>query len=212
MPVEMPLRMRLFVCGLLMKAHRVRKARGEEIVVARGQLPEYVGQSRSLCAGEMIKGRDQRFEGPDGPERHKSEEAVVLAHQPFLLIEFCFEVVAQQAGALLLAVAPLSLCLSCGFVGYVFRRPDLAVGMRIARAHHGAAIFKDLHVTGFILAAKLPGLLDPRLDDAFNLGLLHLRQREAVVRVKAENAAGASLLICAEQRVLPVLRGRRGIG
>ena len=37
-------------------------------------------------------------------------------------------------------------------------RPDLAMGMRIAGAHHGAAIFEDLHVVNESMATKLAEL------------------------------------------------------
>ena len=76
--------------------------------------------------------------------------------------------------------------------------------MGIAGAHHGAAVFEDLHVVELGLAAELSVLLGPGIDDEADGGEFHARDGEAVVGMKAEDAAASALLLSVEQR--------RGVG
>ena len=61
--------------------------------------------------------------------------------------------------------------------------------MRIAGAHHGAAVLEYLDVVDFFASAEFAELLDPRLYDAFNLADFHCGEGEVVARRKADNTA-----------------------
>ena len=80
-------------------------------------------------------------------------------------------------------------------VGDVLGGPDLAVGMRIAGAHHGAAVLEDLDVAEDGIGAEGAVLVGPGVDDAADVGDCHAREGEAVVGVEAEDAAEAALAL-----------------
>src|SRR5713101_1453338 len=67
-------------------------------------------------------------------------------------------------------------------------RPDLAMGMRIARPHHRAAVFEDLHVTDGGVGRQLPGLIAPFVHDGTDGRRAHRRQSQIVARRKTQNA------------------------
>ena len=89
-------------------------------------------------------------------------------------------------------------------VRHMLRCPYLTMRVRIAGAHHRAAVLEDLHIVEFRLAAELGVLLDPGIDDEADGGEFHARDGEAVVGMEAEDAAPASLLFRVEKR--------RGVG
>jgi hypothetical protein len=76
---------------------------------------------------------------------------------------------------------------------HVLGRPDLAVRVRVARTHRGAAVLEDLDVADARVGAELLDLLRPDLDDPLD-GLLRQRAEvEVVPRRVADDAAGAVL-------------------
>jgi len=88
----------------------------------------------------------------------------------------------------------------CGrLVRHMLRRPYLAVRMRIAGAHHRAAVFKNLHMLDEGLSGKLSVLRSPRLHHGLDLRNGHARKRQAVVRMEAEHTAYPALLLCTQQ-------------
>jgi len=64
-------------------------------------------------------------------------------------LQLACERVAKQATTMRIKIAKLRHLLRQRLIGNVLRRPDLAMGMRIAGAHHRAAIFKNLNVIDF---------------------------------------------------------------
>ena len=168
----MPLLVRLAVARGLVEAHGVGEAGLEEVVVAGGGLLEDVGERGLLAVSEfgqradVALRQDEGFKGPDGPPRDNDEEVVVLANDADLFFRFDLEVVAEQAGVFLGELCLERFGLLGGLVGDVLGGPDLAVGMGIAGAHHGAAVLEDLHVVELGLAAEFNVLLGPGVDDA----------------------------------------------
>jgi len=71
--------------------------------------------------------------------------------------------------------------------------------MRVAGAHHGAAVLEDLDVAEVGIGAEGAVLLGPGVDDAADVGDLHAGQREAVVGMEAEDAATSAFAVGAEE-------------
>ncbi len=46
--MEMPFLVFISIAGLLMKTHRVRASRFEQVVITRADLPEYIGKAEAL--------------------------------------------------------------------------------------------------------------------------------------------------------------------
>ena len=88
------------------------------------------------------------------------------------------------------------------------RRPDLAVRMRVRAAHDLAAVLEDLDGGDVSARAEIDRLFDPDVDDALDVGDVHLRQRQVVARREAEHAAEAGFAFRHEQPVLAPLRRR----
>jgi hypothetical protein len=74
-------------------------------------------------------------------------------------------------------VSPQIFSLSIGFSGRNFWEraggPDLAVRVRIARAHHRPAVFEDLHMLNARVIAKFPKLISPSANDFLDRGHRH---------------------------------------
>ena len=92
--------------------------------------------------------------------------------------------------------------------GNRFGRPDLPVRVRIAGAHHRAAIFENLHVADPGIRRESRVLFNPGFDDMPNVRRVHARQREIVPRRKTDDAADAAFR---RRREKPV-RSRRLAG
>src|SRR5580692_11331206 len=92
--VEMELRMTLVIRRLLMKPHRVREGRLEQIVVANCQSSQNVGEILSLHVVEFGQARhmpaaqDHCFERPDRPIRHERHKSIVLTDNPLFVLDF----------------------------------------------------------------------------------------------------------------------------
>src|SRR5579872_484630 len=65
--------------------------------------------------------------------------------------------------------------------------------MRIAGAHHGAAIFKYLNVIDLFQSAEFAELILPHVHDLFDVWQLHGRQSEIVTWRKADDPAYSGL-------------------
>ena len=72
-------------------------------------------------------------------------------------------------------------------------RPDLAVRVRVAGAHHGALVLKNLHVVDEILPAQFAGLIGPGANDFFDFGLREFGQSQIVARRETHDTAEAGL-------------------
>ena len=82
--------------------------------------------------------------------------------------------------------------------------PDLAVGMGIAGAHHGAAVLEDLHMVDIRQFAQRGRLAGPRIHHGGDFRHVHARQRQRVVGMEAEHAATPAFRLGDQQR--------RGVG
>ncbi len=109
------------------------------------------------------------------------------------------EVVGEEWLVVFGEVVELGGELEGGLVGDVLGGPDLAVGMGVAGAHHGAAVLEDLDVLDVGASAELGGLVGPHLDDAADGGELHGGEGEVVAGIEAEDAAEATLGFGAEE-------------
>src|SRR5258708_5179583 len=74
--------------------------------------------------------------------------------------------------------------------------------MRIARAHHLAAVLENLHVADSGDQGKLRELRSPRADDLFDFGQAHAGQRQIVPRREAHDAADARLALGYQQALV----------
>jgi len=73
------------------------------------------------------------------------------------------------------------------------------VRMRVARAHHLAAILKYLYITDKVLSPEIEILIHPLVDNDPDLVGFHPGESQAVVRRKAQYAAYASFAASDEQ-------------
>src|SRR5438128_453414 len=77
--------------------------------------------------------------------------------------------------------------------------PDLAMGMRIARSHHGAAVFKYLNVIDKWQSAQLLVLLSPDIHNPPQVVQRHPGYSQIVPRRKADHATDAGLAARCDQ-------------
>src|SRR5205823_8699055 len=80
-------------------------------------------------------------------ERHDRYEQIVSADHTLSTIGFLGYIIAEQATVPAGAVRTQRLALARRLIRNVFGGPDLAVRVRIAGAHHLAAVLEYLHVT-----------------------------------------------------------------
>src|SRR5580704_17572362 len=167
--MEMALRVEVSISWTLMKSHGVGEAGGKQAVVDGSELLEDVRQAALLGgiefqeAAQVSAGEHQSLERPHCPERHQDDEFFVLANDALILLQLDFQGATKQAGVLLAEIRALIRYFGGGFVGNVFGRPDLAVGMGISGAHHGPAVLEDLHMMNFRACPQFFELLGPGL-------------------------------------------------
>src|SRR3954469_12597586 len=94
----------------------------------------------------MTAAANHDLEGPNCPERNYGDEAVVHPDYSSFLLDFQRRVVTEQALVVLFKITSLEGQLFFWNVRNGARGPNLAVGMRVAGTHHGAAIFEDLNM------------------------------------------------------------------
>ncbi len=73
--------------------------------------------------------------------------------------------------------------------------------MRIARAHHRAAILENLHVLNLGPRPQFHELVHPRVHHLAQVGGLHIGDRQIVARRKAHHAANARLRFRHQQSI-----------
>ncbi len=177
----------------LMESHRVRTGGLKEIVVPGGDLPQDVGKQNVLLRshisepGKMPFGDYDRLKGPNSPEGNQCCETVILGHHP-LALPFQSEVVAEQASPPFVKPVSLRMAFLPDLVGNPVIRPDLAVRVRIACAHHLAAIFEDLNISHPGHRSELFILLAPGLDHLFDRRIVHTRNRQVMKRRKTQHS------------------------
>ena len=203
--VEVPFRMRRAIYWRLMEAHGVGEADVEEVVIAGGEALEDVGEGVAFVTGELgeqtevAAGEDHGFEGPDGPPGNEGGEVAVFDDDSIAGGALGGEIAAEQAGAFFGEVGLLGFGFQGWFVGDVAGGPDLAVGVGVAGAHHGSAIFEDLDVVDPVDGGDLFGFGGPGVDDAAHVRALHLGKGEAVVGMEAEDFADSLHRLGGEQ-------------
>src|SRR5713101_7236720 len=131
----MPFEMRCPGSRALMESHGIGKRDLEEVVVASGQPFEDIYQRISLFGRKINHSplvgtsHDDRFKGPNRPERNQRGEVLVLKHHSFSQCALQREVFAKQAGMTRGLILPLSKLLLGRFVGNTCTGPDLAMRM-----------------------------------------------------------------------------------
>ena len=73
--------------------------------------------------------------------------------------------------------------------------------VRVAGAHHGAAVLENLHPADRLDAAEFSALLDPNTHHPLDLFHRHAGERQIVARRKADHPAEAALGLCHDQSV-----------
>ena len=102
MRVQVPLRIAPAIGGLLVETHRVRERDSEQMVVARGEALEHVGEGFLLCPvhlthrGQVANWKHHGLKRPDRPKRHERAEMLVFEDQPLGVTALQFEVIAKQ--------------------------------------------------------------------------------------------------------------------
>src|SRR5258708_15022559 len=152
-----------------MEPHGVGKRGLEQIVVAYAQTMKDFHQRVALCRSQFIHraqvayAEQHDFKRPHRPERYQDNKVLVAADNSFPSFHFQSEIIAQQALAVLPMVFELRSLFFFRLVGEAGIRPYLAMGMRLASAHHWTAVLKDLHVVDPGHACELPLLFYPPL-------------------------------------------------
>ncbi len=152
--MKVPLRMRNPIRRRLVKSHRVRKRRRKQIVVAnrhalrmirRQRVPLVISSNRSssACAAAPESSSQTATPPSTAPARQNDRSPPRSARDRSArssntnTARHCFFV---------RKILALRRQLPRRIIRNVFVRPNLAMRMRIARAHHRAAILKNLHV------------------------------------------------------------------
>src|SRR5438093_12993182 len=106
-----------------------------------------------------------RVSNVHGPEGYNNDELVVFTYDALAELDLSGDVLAQQAAAARRAMTREGELLASRLVGNVRRRPDLAVRVRIARAHHLAAVFAHERVLHPRMHRHRGALVAPRLHE-----------------------------------------------
>ena len=110
---------------------------------------------------------------------------------------------------MLRAMAPEGFALARRLVRQVRGRPELTVRVRIAGAHHRAAVLERERVAHPWVRGRRRALLGPDVDHAADVRGLHPRERQVVPRRETEYPAEAARRLGHEQRFLNVWSGER---
>src|SRR4051794_27112791 len=121
----------------------------------------------------MPAAADQHLERPHRPERHQYHESLIRNNDPRFFVFLEFQIIAKQTTSMFPGVALLPRKFARRRLWYRTRRPDLAMRMRIAGAHHLAAILKNLYVTDARHRAEFRELRGPSADHLFDRRQLH---------------------------------------
>ena len=101
------------------------------------------------------------------------------------------QIFAEQALLVRLLVIALRRLFLRWLIGKGTGSPNLTVRMRIAGAHHGAAVLENLYVVDEVAASEIGELLAPHFDDCDDFFLVHARKGQIVAGRKASDAADA---------------------
>ena len=101
------------------------------------------------------------------------------------------QIFAEQALLVRLLVIALRRLFLRWLIGNGTGSPNLTVRMRIAGAHHGAAVLENLYVVDEVAASEIGELLAPHFDDCDDFFLVHARKGQIVAGGKASDAADA---------------------
>src|SRR5580692_1662339 len=143
----------------------------------------------------VLRRKNQSFEGPNRPERNEDKEAFVLEYRPVAGRLLDLQILTEQTLMMRLHVIALRVLLLSGFVRQGAGSPDLAVGMRIARAHHRATILENLYVADEIVFSEIGELLPPHLDDSNDFRLRHSGKGQIMPRRKTSHTTDSAFCL-----------------
>src|SRR5579883_158817 len=156
----------------------------------------------------MALRKDERLERPNGPEGNEDGEVARFQDDALVSREFQREIGAEQAGTGMRSrILALMEEFFRGLIRERFGGPDLAVRMRIARAHERSAVFENLHAGCRGRGAEFGRFLGLGADHGANFFDREIGQGEMVLRTKAENAATASFRSGDQQAAFVQLTG-----
>ena len=95
------------------------------------------------------------------------------------------QIFAEQALLVRLLVIALRRLFLRWLIGNGTGSPNLTVRMRIAGAHHGAAVLENLYVVDEVAASEIGELLAPHFDDCDDFFLVHARKGQIVAGEKS---------------------------
>ena len=178
----------------------------EEVIITSSDFTDGLGEVQALLGIKVDQSPPvylceyHDLERPDGPPWTYDEKCVILKDNALLLLHLELGIVYQHMGTAVLFSVLAQVCeLDSRFLGHSGRCPDLAVRMRVAAAHCGALVLKDLHPPELLIGRGGCGVghygsrashlgkgrfwrqvrcIDarPRLDDRNNLGGCQVRQ------------------------------------
>ena len=160
---------------MLVDAHRVRERGFEEVLVSDGDGMEGVGEPLDVARLELIEpaevstGKDHRLEGPDRPERDDDDEGFVRVDGALGELLLQGGVAAEQTGSVGEREPFERGRLLAQLVRHARARPDLAVGMGVARTHHLAPVLEDLDRMERVPGGEFDELLTPHGDETRRL-------------------------------------------
>jgi len=128
----------------------------------------------------VARGNQHDFEWPHRPEGHQRDKVLRLEDDAFARLLLEREVIANEALPVPLSVFRQTARLLRRLIGNMRRCPDLAVRVRIARAHHHATVFENLDVAGVFAGAKFCVLLGPDVHHRANIFHRHAGKGEVV--------------------------------
>jgi len=162
-------------------------------------LLQYRSEPRRFAAAklrqcsQMPSAADQHFEWPNCPEGHQHNKCLIRNYDPRALARLQFKIIAEQTSAVALEIAELRRQFARGRLWNRFRRPYLAMRMRIASAHHLAAVFENLHMANSRYLAELFKLSCPGADYFFDSRQIHAGERQIMTGGEAHHAANSRL-------------------
>jgi len=195
MGMEMPFGVDRAVEWGLMKSHGIGKRNVEDAVIGGNDLFQHQTELCNFRVCEFRKlsqvpaAAKQHLKWPYRPEGHNRDKRVVTENDSLLFCLFECDVVAEQTGMVAVAVAILQGEFAGRRFGDSAGRPDLAMGMGIAGAHHFAAILENLHMLYACNSREFTGLRTPGADDFFNPRRLHGGEGQIVPWQKAHDTA-----------------------
>src|SRR5690348_6653791 len=97
------------VCRTLMKSHRVGEGHSKQVVIARGEAFQDVGQftlrlvAELIQSGHVLAGEDQHFKWPNSPKWDQSGKRIIGADHSSAALIFKSLILAKQTRGILIA-------------------------------------------------------------------------------------------------------------